>query len=295
MPELPEVETTVRGMNETIRGLVIGDIWCDWDKLLRDTTIKELRKLVVGNTITQVQRRGKNILATVSNGHTLIMHMKMTGHFMYGSYVYDKKQNTWEPQDKSSALADPFNRFVHIVFSFENKKQLVFCDMRKFGKIEITKSDDVYQHPRLSGIGPEPLEAEFTQDVFEQQIQQKQKSKIKQVLLDQSIIAGIGNIYADESLHLADIHPERVVSSLNSSELKKLYKAIKISLNKGLTLGGDSTSDYRNIYGEKGLSQNTHAVYRQTGKQCTKKRCDGTIIRIVVAARGTHFCNICQI
>lgn len=295
MPELPEVETTVRGMNETVRGLVISSMWCDWDKLLRDTTLRELQKLLIGNRITQVDRRGKNILATVSNGYTLIMHMKMTGHFMYGSYMYDAKQNTWEPQDKNSALADPFNRFVHVVFSFENKKQLVFCDVRKFGKIEIVKNNEVYTHARLKDIGPEPLEDEFTYSVFERQIVQKKKSKIKQVLLDQSIIAGIGNIYADESLHLAGIYPERETGSLNKDELKKLYKAIKVSLRKGLTLGGDSTSDYRNIYGEKGLSQNTHAAYRQTGKQCTKKGCDGTITRIVVAARGTHFCNICQI
>ncbi|MEN9852393.1 MAG: hypothetical protein RI996_336 [Candidatus Parcubacteria bacterium] len=295
MPELPEVETTVRGMNETVRGLVISDIWCDWDKLLRNTTLAEMQNLLIGSTITKIERRGKNILASVSNGYTLIMHMKMTGHFMYGSYTYDVKKDTWEPQDTNSALADPFNRFVHFVFSFENKKQLVFCDVRKFGKIEIVKNTELHTHTRLQNIGPEPLETVFTYAVFERQIQQKPKSKIKQVLLDQSIIAGIGNIYADESLHLAGIYPERIVSSLHTDELKKLYKSIKVSLRKGLTLGGDSTSDYRNIYGEKGLSQNTHAAYRQTGKRCTKKGCSGTITRIVVAARGTHFCNICQI
>jgi formamidopyrimidine-DNA glycosylase len=294
MPELPEVETTVRGMNATIKGKSITQFWSDWDKILRGVTARELEKQIIGKKIIDIERRGKNILTHLSGGYTLLMHMKMTGHFMYGEYVYNKDKNSWEPQDKSSALADPFNRFIHVVFSLSNNKQLAFCDVRKFGKIELIQTKEIYNHLRLRDMGPEPLTNEFTHAVFLSQIKKKSKTKIKQVLLDQYIVAGIGNIYADESLHRAGIHPERAVASLTLDDSKRLHKAIVYSLQKGLTLGGDSTSDYRNIHGEKGLSQNTHKVYRQTGKKCTKKGCEGIIQRTVVAARGTHFCHICQ-
>ncbi len=295
MPELPEVETTVRGMNETVKGLTITGFWCDWEKLIHDISPDKLKKNILGADFTTIERRGKNIFAHLSNGYTLIMHMKMTGHFMYGKYSYIKKENKWIPDDPLSPLADPYNRFVHVVFSLSNGYRLVFCDARKFGSIELVHTEKVQDHKRISTLGPEPLDKEFTYDAFLERLSKKRNSKIKQVLLDQSIVAGIGNIYADESLHKAGIRPERPISSLTNQDLKKLHSGIIASLRSGLYLGGDSTSDYRNIRGERGTSQHTHAVYRQTGESCRKKGCAGIIQRIVVAGRGTHFCPKCQI
>lgn len=294
MPELPEVETTTRGMRENVIGLTITDFWCGWDNILRGTNTKELKKKIIGTSFISVTRRGKNILAELSSGECLVMHMKMTGHFMYGKYTYNKKENSWKPASSGSPLSDPYNRFVHVVFSLSDGKHLVFCDARKFGKIEIIKTEMLGLHPRVGALGPEPLQKDFTLETFKSRFFKKEKQTIKKVLLDQTVIAGIGNIYADESLHLAGILPDRLVETLSSRELKNLHLAIIVSLNKGLTLGGDSTSDYRNIYGEHGQSHHTHKVYRQTGATCTKRGCKGIIKRTVVAARGTHFCPTCQ-
>lgn len=294
MPELPEVETTTRGMRENVIGLTITDFWCGWDNILRGVSPKDLKKSVVGQSFTSVNRRGKNILAEITGGYTLIMHMKMTGHFMYGKYAYSKKDNSWRPERAGSALSDPYNRFVHVVFTLSDGMHLVFCDARKFGKIEIIKTSEVVSHVRVGALGPEPLDRDFTLEVFKSRLLKKEKQIIKKVLLDQTVIAGIGNIYADESLHLAGILPSRLVGMINPKELRLLYSAIITSLEKGLRLGGDSTSDYRNILGERGESHHTHNVYRQTGQTCTKRKCKGIIKRTVVAARGTHFCSDCQ-
>lgn len=294
MPELPEVQTTTIGMRSTVVGLTITDFWCGWAGILRGTTALALKKKMVGSKFISVERRGKNILARLSSGDTLVMHMKMTGHFMYGDYIYNKKENSWVPKDKTGALADPYNRFVHIVFSLSNGKYLVFCDARKFGKIEIIKTGHERSHSRLGLLGPEPLEEDFTLSIFTNRLSRKSNSKIKTVLLDQTVLAGVGNIYADESLHLSGILPERTVGSLTTVELRKLHSSIKKVLRGGLEHGGDSTSDYRDIYGERGTSQNTHKVYRRKNEPCTKKNCTGIIQRTVVAARGTHFCPNCQ-
>ncbi len=294
MPELPEVETTTRGMRDAVVRLTITDFWCGWDNILRGISPKDLKKKIVGTKFISVSRRGKNILAELSSGDTLVMHMKMTGHFMYGKYSYNKKENSWRPEVAGSPLSDPYNRFVHVVFSLSDGKHLVFCDARKFGKIEIIKTDVLGSHPRVGALGPEPLEKNFTLETFKSSFLKKEKQTIKKILLDQTVIAGIGNIYADESLHLAGILPGRLVGSLTNKELKLLHTSIIKSLEKGLRLGGDSTSDYRNIHGEHGESHHTHNVYRQTGATCTKRGCGGIIKRTVVAARGTHFCPECQ-
>jgi formamidopyrimidine-DNA glycosylase len=294
MPELPEVETTTRGMQEHLLGLTITGFWCGWDNMLRGANTKEFTKRLLGATFVGIERRGKNILAKLSTGDTLLMHMKMTGHFMYGDYLYSKKTNSWSPAAPGTALSDPYNRFIHVVFSLSSGKQLVFCDARKFGSIELLSPGGLEHHTRISSLGPEPLSTTFTKQVFRTRLLLKPNWTIKKALLDQTVLAGVGNIYADESLHRAGIHPETQVANISLTKQNALHAAIIVSLRSGLELGGDSTSDYRNIYGERGASQNTHHVYRMTGTNCTKRNCPGIITRIVVAGRGTHFCPLCQ-
>jgi formamidopyrimidine-DNA glycosylase len=294
MPELPEVETTTRGLRETVQNKTITSIWCGWEKMFRGYSSKEVTKSAVGAKFVSFERRGKNILAHLSNNHTLIMHMKMTGHFMYGEYVYNKREDTWKPKDQTSPLADPFNRFVHVVFTLSDGKHLVFCDARKFGKIELVKTTQISNHSRVGVLGPEPLEKDFTYDIFMERLSKKKRSKIKPTLLDQTIIAGIGNIYSDESLFRSGIHPETIVENISKPKLKKLHTSIREVLEYGINFGGDSTSDYRNIYGEHGGFHETHKVYRRAGKACTRRSCKGIIERIVVATRGTYICPQCQ-
>jgi formamidopyrimidine-DNA glycosylase len=294
MPELPEVETTTRGLQSTVKGQKITGIWTDWEKMFRGTTSSKLSKEIIGTQFTSFERRGKNILAHLSNGYTLIMHMKMTGHFMYGEYVYHKKENAWKPKDSTSPLADPFNRFIHVVFSLSDGKHLVFCDARKFGKIELIKTSDIFGHVRVGTLGPEPLESDFTYEAFAERLHRKRRSKIKPSLLDQTIIAGIGNIYSDESLFRSGIHPETIIEDISKPKLKNLHTNIQAVLEYGIDFGGDSTSDYRNIHGEHGGFHETHKVYRRAGKTCTKRGCKGIIERTVVATRGTYICPHCQ-
>ncbi len=223
--------------------------------------------------------------------------MKMTGHLMYGSYLqnknYDGRQWPWVPKEKNSALLDPYNRHIHVVFTLSNKKHLVFCDSRKFGTIVVEKTDTLHTE-RLSHLGPEPLETRFTLTDFEKRIMKSPTRAIKTVLMDQSIVAGIGNIYSDEMLHRAHILPTRTPRSLTSSELKLLFEAMIEVLTKGIEFGGDSTSDYRNIHGERGAFHANHLVYLRTKEKCLTKGCRGVIQKKTIGGRSAHFCTVCQ-
>lgn len=287
MPELPEVQTTVSGLHSVLPGKIITDIWTDWPKMFRGDTLAKFKKETVGEKVLSVKRRGKHILINLSGNTTIIIHMKMTGHLLYGKW---KPQNkTWVP-DQEGPLNDPFNRFVHVVFSLSNGKHLAFSDTRKFGKVVLAKTSTLEHSPHLAHLGPEPLEKDFDYKVFAERLSKKPRGKIKTVLMDQTVIAGIGNIYSDEMLWYTGIHPETRTGTIKPARLKKLFLAMKKVLSGGIEFGGDSMSDYRNIFGEKGRFQEKHNVYQKKGKRCTKKGCDGIIERKLVGARSAHFC-----
>ena len=287
MPELPEVQTTVSGLNRVLSGLVIVDAWTEYnspyfhggDTIKDPEYFKYFKKTIKGAKILNVTRRAKNILIHLSNEHTILIHMKMTGHVMYGNY--NRK--------------DPFNRFIRFIITLSNGKTMELCDTRKFAKVTLLPTKTMHETVHLKGIGPEPLEKAFTFSIFKNQINKKKTGKIKLVLMDQTVIAGIGNIYADESLWRAGIHPETLVKNVSEAKLKELYKAIQSTLAMGIDFGGDSMSDYRNIDGERGKFQEKHRAYRKTGTPCQKKGCKGIITRIVVGGRGTHYCNVHQV
>ena len=291
MPELPEVQTTVNGLKATIVGLKIVDVWSIYDspyfkgsETIKDRAyFKKFRKSVVGKVVHSATRRAKNVLIHLDRSAnkkivkkdlsiTILVHMKMTGHLLYGKYRFDPKsrRDPWIPLEPES-LKDPYNRHVRFVISFSNGYQLALSDVRKFAKVAMIEHEDMkdlHTSSHLETIGPEPLDFSFTFTKFLERMSLHPKKHIKQVLLDQEVIAGIGNIYADESLWLAGIHPATRVEDLFGHSkakqlgpesthkpkrlLKLLFKAIKSSLAKGVSFGGDSMSDYRNVYGEKG-------------------------------------------
>ena len=310
MPELPEVEITVRGLEKTVLGLVIQDVWTDLsttDKRKTDAVanpifFKSFKRKVKNAKIISVERRAKNILINLNNEKTILIHLKMTGHLLYGKYKFIKKENKWKPdEDERSPLHDPFNRFVHVVFTLSNGKHLAFSDTRKFGKITLLDSKTTHETKHLLGIGPEPLDRDFTQEKMKERLLKKPNGKIKTVLMDQTVIAGIGNIYSDEILWRSNIHPERKVSNVQEKEIALIYKEIKETLTKGIDFGGDSMSDYRNIHGLKGEFQLHHEAYRRTHEKCRKKNprqggasCNGIITRKVINGRSAHFCNMHQ-
>ena len=300
MPELPEVETTVRGLRHHILGQKITKVWTSYNSqyFKGSETIKDPRyfkfftKNVTCAKIVSVIRRAKNILIELDNDWTILVHMKMTGHFLYGQYKFNSKniKDPWEPIAPDS-LKDNYNRHIRLMFSLSNKKFLAFSDLRKFAKVTLIETPLLERSIHLNEIGPEPLEDAFTFEIFKKQLVKRPNSKIKSVLLDQSVVAGIGNIYADESLWLSSIHPLRTVTEISEPQLKILYKSIRSVLNKSITTGGSSTSDYRNVNGEKGCSHEKLRAYKRTGEKCEKKGCKGIIKRIVVGTRGTHFCS----
>ncbi|MGI9118122.1 MAG: Fpg/Nei family DNA glycosylase, partial [Minisyncoccia bacterium] len=228
---------------------------------------------------------------------TILMHLKMTGHIMVGIYEYSKKENKWHvhKNEKNTALHDPYNRFIHFVFSLSNGKHMVFCDSRKFGKITLVKTKDVHESMHLKNTGPEPLSKDFNFEKFKSTLLKKKTGKIKITLMDPHVIAGIGNIYSDEMLWASDIHPLSSISKIPEKALKKLYTEMKKVLEKGIDFGGDSMSDYRNVDGKRGEFQNKHNAYRKNKELCSKAGCGGTIIKTITSGRSAHFCNTHQI
>ncbi len=309
MPELPEVQTTTEGLRSVLPYLYIKDVWTDLstkDKRQKDSVkntdyFEYFKKEVTDKRILDVRRRGKNILIELEGGKTILIHMKMTGHLMFGKYDYDQKKNSWKPHDeeKNEALRDPFNRFVHVAFTLSNPalpfndsiRHLVFCDSRKFGKMTLLETKDIGKSVHLEHLGPEPLDEAFTKQAMIMALSKKPNGKIKQVLMDQSIIAGIGNIYSDEILWISGIHPEEKVANISLSQFGVMYEAIRETLRKGIDFGGDSTSDYRDIHGKRGEFHHHHNAYRKTGDPCGKPGCKGVILRKMVGGRSAHFCS----
>ena len=299
MPELPEVETTVRGLQKEVIGLQITDVWTDLDtkdKRKSDTVanpkfFKLFKKEIIGRKIVKAERRAKNILIHLSGGKTILIHLKMTGYLFYGK--------------------DPKIKYAHVIFSLSNKtsprpspykgegvRYLVFSDLRKFGKMTLLNTEQVPESKHLKDLGPEPLARDFTLEKFKQRILKKPNGKIKTVLMNQALVVGIGNIYSDEILWRAEIHPERKVQNIKIAEYEKMWKAIKETLKKGIDFGGDSMSDYKNIYGLNGAFQLHHEAYRRTGELCRHKKCQNkksVIIRKMVNNRSAHFCSKHQI
>ena len=183
----------------------------------------------------------------------------MTGHLLYGDYRFEKKdkKDPWKGISPV-ALTDPFNRHIRLVFTLSNGKYLALSDMRRFAKVTHIKEKDLEKTIHLANIGPEPLGKDFTEKIFSSRLILRPNMKVKLALMDQALIAGIGNIYSDEILWRAGVHPERKAASIKKEEFKKMLKAMKDTLNHGIDLGGDSMSDYRNILGEKGKFQEKH-------------------------------------
>lgn len=281
MPELPEVQTTVDGLNKTVKGKTVTAVSTTYnspfyknkDEIKNPEFFKKFQKQIVGQKILKAERRAKNILIHLTNGLTVLVHMKMTGYFHY-----DPKKE----------------EFVRLRFSLDNNKVLAFSDMRKFAKVTLLHTATLAESSHLKDLGPEPLEAKFDYQSFKKCLLTREKGKIKQVLMDPSVIAGIGNIYSDEILWRADVHPLSIVIKIPEKNLKLMFKAMKEVLQKGIDLGGDSMSDYKNINGEKGEFQEHHRAYKRNKKPCLKKGCKGILERVVIGARSAHFCPVHQ-
>lgn len=312
MPELPEVHTTATKLNKLIKGLVISQVWTDYHSPLFEGKhqiknkkyFEQFKKDIVGAKVLSVTRRAKNVLINLSNLKTILVHMKMTGHLLFGRYRkaenyevgirnYEKwKNEVWVPDEKEdSPLWDSYNRFIHLVITFSNNKSLVLSDVRKFAKVVVENTDMIAKTEHLSELGPEPLEKNFTYEIFKEKLLKKPTWPIKLALMNQELIAGIGNIYSDEMLWRSGIHPQEKVQKISLQKLKILFAAMREVLSKGIDFGGDSMSDYRQPDGTAGKFQNKHMAYKRKNVPCLKKGCSGIMKRIVVGSRSAHFCE----
>lgn len=298
MPELPEVTTTANKLNEILPGLKIIDVWTSYNSRyfkgkenIKDPKYFNCFKKEILNPkskVESVKRVGKNVLINISGPKTILIHMKMTGHLLYGSYKYDKKAGEWFATSKGP-LQDKFNGYIRLVFQLSNGKTLALSDVRKFAKVTLIPDGKIKEYKDIADLGIDAMN--LTPKTFGNILNGKPTGRIKNILMDQSLIAGIGNIYSDEALWLSGIHPETSPNKLSASEIKLLLKNIKKVLKLGIDFGGDSTSDYRQPDGRPGDFQNRHNVYRRKGEKCLRRGCDGTIVRKVVGGRSAHFCD----
>jgi formamidopyrimidine-DNA glycosylase len=266
MPELPEVETIKNELSPHVIGRKITGVDVFWDKMVRQPKIPEFRERVTGRKITALTRRGKYLFFHLDNGEKLVMHMKMTG----------------------SLLLDPSeDKFSRAIFKLDDGKMLHFRDPRKFGVMWLASDESSV----MNKLGPEPLDGDFTTKTLAE-ILHRHKSPVKAVLLDQSVIAGIGNMYADEALYEAKIHPERPADSLADKEVTKLYRAIRHVLRAAIKNKGASMRNYYRPDGNTGHAHDEFRVAHGTGTTCP--RCGTPIMRIVVRGRGTYLCPRCQ-
>ena len=270
MPELPEVETVVRGLREPLIGRTVRGMWQDCARTIQFVDPDQFAARITGQTFRSVERRAKYIICQLDHD-VLVIHLRMTGRL----YVV--------PDD---AVTDA-DRWLHFSLQLDNGTQLRFSDARKFGIVALAPSFD-----KISpALGPEPLGDDFTPEVLAERLQRHGKS-IKALLLDQAFLAGVGNIYADEALYRARISPLRPANRLTDAEIAALHAAIRDVLNAGIVQEGASVNWYRKADGTTGEAQNYLYVYGRDGEAC--ERCGGTIVKMRVAQRGTHYCPVCQ-
>lgn len=271
MPELPEVETTVRGIRPDLVGRTIENMWFDWSKGIATPDPTTFSHRIEGQKIEVVTRRAKYIVIHLTSA-TLLVHLKMTGRL----YIVP---------NESENHAD---KWVHFRFQLDNDHQLRFSDSRKFGRVYLVDHMD-----EITGdLGPEPLSDEFSLKVFQIAVQ-KRTGVLKSLLLNQRFVAGVGNIYADEALHQSHIHPTRSADSLTNKETKALYLAIRDVLQKAIDREGASINWYRKPDGVKGKAQNFLLAYGRAGESCLTCQ-TGIIEKITVGQRSTHYCPNCQ-
>jgi formamidopyrimidine-DNA glycosylase len=296
MPELPEVETTVRGLQTRVLNRAFVDVWTDWVKTIKKpASFNEFKKQLKNKKIKRIWRRAKNIIVELADNKSLLIHQKMTGHLLIGKWRTNGGK--WKPE-KEGPLNDPYNRFIHLIFFLDNGQMLALSDARKFAKVELWNTEDLLNSKAFKTLGPEPLDKNFVFGKFKKLFEnpakggQVKKGKVKQVIMDPYFIAGIGNIYSSEVLWVSKIHPEKNVAKLSLKELKSLYQAIIKVLKLGVDLGGESFSDYRKPDGSKGNFDTERKVYKREGQKCL--RCGAKIKRIKVAQRSAFYCPHCQ-
>lgn len=288
MPELPEVETIRRGLEQTIVGRRIIDVESLHPKSLQ-TSAELVDEHAIGSKIVGFERFGKVLVVRLSTGWSLLFHLKMTGQMV----LVQSDGNRYAGGHPTKSMAEKLpDKSTKIIFRLDNKSTLYFNDQRIFGWVKLVPNDEVLRDTLIARLGPEPLTEAFELKGFTETLARRPRSPIKAVILDQSVVAGVGNIYADESLHLAKIHPATLTGDLTQPQIKRLYEAIKTIISLGVEHGGTSFTSYVNALGGTGDYLHHARVFKRQGLTCPV--CGTTIVKTRVAGRGTHYCPTCQ-
>lgn len=287
MPELPEVETVRRGLHELIIGSAVKSVIHDTAKSFPNA-VSDVEQFLIGAKIIDVRRRAKVLLIDLSSEYTLVIHLKMTGQL-----VFRGKETFGAGHPNDSLIGELPDRSTRVTLTFKDDSKLYFNDQRKFGWMKLMPTLEVPNIDFMKKVGPEPLEATFTAAEFTERFKRRAKTSIKAALLDQTVIAGVGNIYADESLWGAKIHPQRLVGSITSVEFESLYTELRSVMNLAIKKGGSTDKNYVNAEGKRGSYMDFARVFRREGQLCP--RCDTIVIKFKAAGRGTHICPHCQV
>lgn len=290
MPELPEVQTVISDLNKKIKGYKVVDFWSDWPSAIKNSKLGNFKKDIKGRKILKARRIGKNMFIDFSGGKTLYIHLKMTGHLLVKSKKF-----------KSEFFADKVNSYIHHSWKLKGPKgeevSLDFSDVRKFAKIVWIETEKLNDLPEIKKLGIDAMDPKFDENKFAEILNKKKNKPIGIVLMEQELIAGIGNIYRSEILFAAGVHPQRKVKDLKKEETKKIFVEIKKILQKAIEMRGTSDSDYRDTSGAPGEFHKMLKVYRKDKQECPSrsgKKCGKIIKRITMGQRSVFFCPSCQ-
>lgn len=273
MPELPEVETVRKGLTKLVNGKTIQSVIVRWPRIIEQPSDDEFCHLLIGETIESIERRGKYLIFKLSH-YDMVSHLRMEGKFDYHP-----------TQD------DGVTKHAHVLFKFTDGTELRYLDVRKFGRFALLPKNGSQTYKGILKLGPEPIVPDFDLSIFSEKLK-KYKKNIKPLLLDQTLVTGLGNIYVDEALFQAKIHPETPANQLSKKQITLLHQAIIDVLARAVEAGGTTIRTYKNALGNAGTFQVELAVYGHNEEPCPI--CGTTIKKIKVAQRGTHYCPKCQ-
>ena len=288
MPELPEVEVVKKSLEKSIINLTIKNVKI-YDRNLRYKVKNSETNKLIGLKFKKILRRSKYLLFYFDNNIVMIIHLGMTGKFFIMN-KRKKKRDTGFHHNSCDKLDDKHD---HIVFTLTNELRLIYNDVRKFGFVKLTDKNNLQKNLHLKYLGPEPLEKSFNFQYFKKYLKGKKRT-IKNLLMDQKFVAGLGNIYVNEVLFFSEIKPKRKINTLQDIELKKIIANVKTILKKAIEFGGSSIKNFSGTTGKNGSFQQFFGVYGKEGKNCSNTDCKKIIKRIVLSNRSSFYCPKCQ-
>lgn len=287
MPELPEVETVRIGLAELLPGRTIADVNYDWPKSFPNADA-DVEQFMLAAEVVAVERRAKVLLIELSSKYSLVIHLKMTGQLVFRGQ--SKRFGAGHPNN--SLIGDLPDKSTRVTLTFSDGSKLFFNDQRKFGWMRLMPTVEVVNLDFFKKVGPEPLSDDFDWQQMKERLLRRKNTNVKAALLDQAVIAGVGNIYADESLWGAKLHPNTLVRDVTDMQFKHLYEDLVAVLRLSIEKGGSTDRNYVDAKGKRGSYLTFARVFRRDGQPCP--RCGTVIIKTRVAGRGTHLCPSCQ-